>query len=127
MGPTVWITRFAGRFPPVVATASPAGRRWMRRITSRHSAMIAGPPARWIAPSTPPPPARWLLAALTIPSTASWVMSPRTRDTRQPFHSTSICRLQDAPQEVADAREVLLRHVFDHQRGHALRREQADV
>ena len=42
------------------------------------SAMIAGPPARWMAPSTPPPPRRPLLAALTIASTAIRVMSPWT-------------------------------------------------
>jgi hypothetical protein len=44
-----------------------------------HSCMIAGPPARWIAPSTPPPPARCVLAALTTASVDSLVMSPQER------------------------------------------------
>ena len=35
----------------------------------------AGPPARWIAPSTPPPPANRLFAALTRASTCWRVMS----------------------------------------------------
>src|SRR3984893_6047731 len=39
--------------------------------------MISGPPARWTAPSTPPPPASDWLAALTIASTGSVVMSAR--------------------------------------------------
>src|SRR5450759_5531397 len=38
--------------------------------------MIAGPPARWMAPSTPPPPASAELAALAMASTAIRVMSP---------------------------------------------------
>ena len=38
--------------------------------------MIARPPARWIAPSTPPPPASALFAALTIASAGIRVMSP---------------------------------------------------
>ena len=46
--------------------------------SSRHSSRISGPPARWMAPSTPPPPSRELLAALTMASTRSSVMSPRT-------------------------------------------------
>ena len=40
--------------------------------------MIARPPARWIAPSTPPPPASALFAALTIASAGIRVMSPST-------------------------------------------------
>src|SRR5690606_29277208 len=42
----------------------------------RHSSSNRGPAARWIAPSTPPPPSSELLAALTIASTASRVISP---------------------------------------------------
>src|SRR5580693_1579427 len=41
----------------------------------RHSASNSGPAARWIAPSTPPPPSKDWLAALTMASTASVVMS----------------------------------------------------
>src|SRR6202140_4261594 len=37
--------------------------------------MISGPPARWTAPSTPPPPASDWLAAFTMASTGSVVMS----------------------------------------------------
>jgi hypothetical protein len=39
-----------------------------------------GPPARWMAPSTPPPPIRLELAALTIASVACLVMSPWIMD-----------------------------------------------
>src|SRR6185369_9205752 len=42
----------------------------------RHSASSSGPAARWIAPSTPPPPSRDWLAALTMASTSSRVISP---------------------------------------------------
>jgi hypothetical protein len=38
--------------------------------------IAAGPAASWIAPSTPPPPSKERLAALTITSTFSLVMSP---------------------------------------------------
>ena len=37
--------------------------------------MISGPPARWIAPSTPPPPISEELAAFTMASVFSRVMS----------------------------------------------------
>src|SRR5665648_794010 len=79
-GPTVWITQRAWSSPAPVATASPTGRppgRPVRR-TSRHSARSAGPAAAWIAPSTPPPPSSEEFAALTMASTRSVVMSPRT-------------------------------------------------
>lgn len=42
------------------------------------SCRMAGPPALWMAPSTPPPPRSARLAALTIASTRCWVMSPWT-------------------------------------------------
>src|SRR3954471_6336443 len=71
-GPTVWITQRAGRRYPAVALASP-GRHPSR---PRHSASSSGPAARWMAPSTPPPPRRDSLAALTMASTSSCVMSP---------------------------------------------------
>src|SRR5689334_14118638 len=73
IGPTAWNTHLAGSFPAPVATADPGGHFPIRR----HSSRIEGPPARWIAPSTPPPPARELFAALTIASAETWVMSPR--------------------------------------------------
>ncbi len=49
--------------------------RFRSRAAIRHSANNSGPAARWIAPSTPPPPSREVLAAFTIASTASVVMS----------------------------------------------------
>src|SRR5256884_3060344 len=54
--------------------ASPGGQPPARRHASRSSV----PAARWIAPSTPPPPNRVVLAALTIASTACRVISPWT-------------------------------------------------
>src|SRR5665647_783365 len=74
------MTQRAGRSPAPVATASPTGRPsgYAVRRSSRHSASSRGPAARWMAPSTPPPPSRELLAALTIASTRSVVMSPST-------------------------------------------------
>src|SRR5450759_3334479 len=76
-GPTAWITQRAGRAPAPVATAVPAGVPYACR--ARSSAMISGPPARWIAPSTPPPPASAAFAALPIASAAIAVLSPSTR------------------------------------------------
>src|SRR5262245_44753142 len=67
-------------------TASPAGNPsgyCVRRI-SLHAANMSGPPARWIAPSTPPPPISVPLAALTMASTDSLVMSPVWTITRSP-------------------------------------------
>src|SRR5580692_5647549 len=61
-----------------------AGNRWPRVIlaapvaqppSALHSSYSSGPAARWIAPSTPPPPSKLRLAALTMASTASVVMS----------------------------------------------------
>ena len=45
--------------------------------------MIPGPPARWMAPSTPPPPTSALFAALTMTSALIRVMSPWTRRMRR--------------------------------------------
>src|SRR6266403_2984182 len=69
------MTKRAGSRPPRVSLASPVAQP----PSVRHSARISGPPARWMAPSTPPPPSSVVLAAFTIASTASFVMSPRTR------------------------------------------------
>src|SRR5580693_1515517 len=61
-----------------------AGNRWPRVIlaapvaqppSALHSSYSSGPAARWIAPSTPPPPSKLRLAALTMASTASVVIS----------------------------------------------------
>ena len=80
IGPAVCTIQRAGSRPAAVATAWPRGnRRPGRRATiSRHSASTAGPAARWIAPSTPPPPSSPGLAAFTITSTSASVMSPGT-------------------------------------------------
>ena len=72
-GPTVWTTKRAGNRKPGVATASPVGHRPSRA----HAASSSGPAAAKIAPHTPPPRASSELAALTIASTASVVISPR--------------------------------------------------
>src|SRR5687767_8503562 len=72
------MTYRAGSSPAVVAFASPVSQppSW------RHSWRIAGPPARWMAPSTPPPPSSDEFAAFTIASTFCFVMSPWTRSIR---------------------------------------------
>src|ERR1700722_4264448 len=62
--------RAGSRYPSVIF-APPVSQPF--RV--RHSARSSGPAARWIAPSTPPPPSRVLLAALTMASSASVVMS----------------------------------------------------
>src|SRR5204863_98801 len=45
------MTKRAGSRPPRVSLASPV----TQPPSVRHSARISGPPARWMAPSTPPP------------------------------------------------------------------------
>src|SRR5208283_4637853 len=82
MGPTVWMTYLAGRRPPVVRTALPAGRRPILATMRLHSSRIEGPPARWMAPSTPPPPRSEELAALTMASVVSLVMSAGPTNSR---------------------------------------------
>src|SRR5258708_2953097 len=71
-----------GRWPAGVTTASPGGSGPFSFRIRRQSSRMAGPPVRWMAPSTPPPPIRLELAALTMASTPSRVMSPRTSSTR---------------------------------------------
>ena len=68
---------------PVVATAAPAGSpRVAPARSARQARPISGPPARWIAPSTPEPPSRLELAAFTTASTCWAVMSPSTTSNR---------------------------------------------
>ena len=71
------MTYLASISPAVVDTASPVGRPlgYLFLRMARHASSISKPPARWIAPSTPPPPIRELLAALTMAQTFSLVMS----------------------------------------------------
>ena len=66
-----WITHRHGSSPPDVSTASPSAIGALRSDSS----WIAGPPAREIAPATPPPCSSRVLAALAIASTSSVVMS----------------------------------------------------
>src|SRR5881296_2057214 len=68
------MTKRAGSRPPRVSLASPV----TQPPSVRHSARISGPPARWMAPSTPPPPSSDELAAFTMASTSCVVMSPAT-------------------------------------------------
>ena len=63
--------------------------------------MIAGPPARWIAPSTPPPPTRALFAALTIAHDSTVVMSPWTRRI-----SVTVGTCQSSPRSVTKRRST---------------------
>src|SRR5437870_2690443 len=72
------MTCFAGSLYPRVILASPVSHH----LRVRHSSTSAGPAARWMAPSTPPPPARLLLAAVTMASTVWRVMSPSTTSIR---------------------------------------------
>lgn len=62
--PTVWITHGAGRSKSGVALASPVSQP----PSVPQCASSSGPTARWIAPSTPLPPSRLVLAALTMAS-----------------------------------------------------------
>src|SRR6266404_4730441 len=77
------MTKRAGSRPPRVSLASPVAQP----PSVRHSSRIWGPPARWMAPSTPPPPSSVVLAAFTITSVAWVVMSPRTSSTVAPAQS----------------------------------------
>src|SRR5688572_25232908 len=83
--------------------------------------MIVGPPRRWIAPSTPPPPASRLLAALTIASTSSKVMSPTdSSNTREPIcrfmghFPSNILHFRDGTLEASccELAEVLMRRSY---------------
>src|SRR3546814_11285298 len=65
------MTRRARRACPPVTLASPVGQP----PRALHSARRPGPAALWMAPSPPPPPSRDRLAAFTMASTASVVMS----------------------------------------------------
>jgi len=75
-GPTAWITYFAGSAPPEVQ----AGREWETSpcfaIHASLSSWITSPPRRTMDHATPPPCCKCSLAALTMASTSSSVMSP---------------------------------------------------
>src|SRR3954467_8728423 len=69
------MTNFAGNLPAPVMTAFPGGKLTILLTICWHFFRMLGPPARWIAPSTPPPPSREEFAALTMASVVSLVMS----------------------------------------------------
>ena len=77
-GPTAWMMHRAGRAKPGVARASPVGQR----PSAAHASARPGPAAAKIAPHTPPPASRAELAAFTMASVASAVMSPWTASRR---------------------------------------------
>src|SRR3990170_3180208 len=66
------MTYRAGSRPPVVAMASPT---WIGPLPMA-SRSISSPPARLIAPATPPPIHKWVFAALTTASAGTRVISP---------------------------------------------------
>ncbi len=66
-----WMIQRAGIRPAVVCTASPSPIGARRLLCS----WTSGPPAREIAPATPPPCCSIVLAALAIASTSRVVMS----------------------------------------------------
>src|SRR5450830_890189 len=122
------MTNLAGSWPPGVMTASPVGRPEGKtvRLSSWHAERMVGPPARWMAPSTPPPPKREPFAAFTMASTFWRVISPemaRTVPSRKlcienarAFGCARAGRLQRASarerqreREVEEGREVSLR------------------
>src|SRR5918992_892576 len=82
-----WMTQRAGMSPAVVSTASPSpiGAR------SSDSRCTSGPPAREIAPATPPPCFSSVLAALAIASTSSLVTSAARTSKSAMRTSLSIC------------------------------------
>src|SRR5688572_20520121 len=85
------MTHRAGRSKPGVILASPVGQP----LSLRQASSNRGPAARWMAPSTPPPPSSVELAVLTIASTDSRVMSPRTISMRSSSELTAACPVDD--------------------------------
>src|SRR5437762_13651981 len=114
------MTHFAWSFPPVVATACPVGRPsgWGSRRMARHSSRMAGPPVRWIAPSTPPPPSSVEFAAFTTASASCSVISPRARTILGPVMRARLTPLGlagavDVAEGLLVARDVLVEHAED--------------
>src|ERR1700759_3996280 len=68
--------------PAVVITASPTLQPPCLSRIFIHSSRMALPPARCIAPSTPPPPNNDVLAAFTMASTCILVISPEINSIR---------------------------------------------
>ena len=92
-----WMTQRDGMSPAVVSTASP---RPIGAFAS-DSRWTSGPPAREIAPATPPPWARSVFAALAMASTSSAVMS---------VSSTSIVAMTGYGTRMATIRRRVVAH-----------------
>src|SRR5437763_11161560 len=110
------MTHRALSFPAVVATACPVGSPppYSPARRARHSSRMAGPPLRWIAPSTPPPPMSEEFAAFTMAS-ASWlVISPRARTILGPvmrgLTSEMLAGTLDVAEGLLVPRDVLVQH-----------------
>jgi hypothetical protein len=73
--------------PAVVSTASP---RPIGALAS-DSRCTSGPPAREIAPATPPPCRSIVFAALAIASTSSFVTSPEMTSSSATVHILTNC------------------------------------
>src|SRR5262245_7172490 len=99
------MTHRARRFPPLVTTACPTAHVPIRS----HSSWIDGPPRRRIAPATPEPSCNASLAALTIASTESPVMSALVSSIEAAM-ALSASRSHGAGDGIGD-RQVRLRHV----------------
>ena len=112
-GPTVCIDvarRQAAR------RSSPSRRRSRSRRAAGTPRGSPGPPARWMAPSTPPPPSSDSLAALTIASTTCSVMSPQ-RDLDASGHRPISIDFADAPTPILPRRARLQRQDAGQGRG----------
>lgn len=70
-GPTACITNFAGKLKAGVIFAQPV----LQPLSVIQNSLNSGPAALCIAPSTPPPPVKELLAAFTIASICKVIMS----------------------------------------------------
>src|SRR5437762_13237299 len=123
------MTHRALSFPAVVATACPVGSPppYSPARRARHSSRMAGPPLRWIAPSTPPPPRSEEFAAFTIASASCSVISPRTRTILGPVMRRRLTSQRptgavDLAERLRVAPDVLVQHAEDvehHGRGDA--------
>src|SRR3954471_13880954 len=91
--------------PASVAAACPVGSDPIRSRNARRAVSWTDPPARRIAPSTPPPPMRPLLAALTTASTFCSVMSPRTSTISMPSAAVELVRIRPDTARLGQCRQ----------------------
>src|SRR4029079_4112774 len=94
---------------PASPVASPSGNRRLQ------SSSTDGPPARWMAPSTPPPPRIRLLAALTTAPTCGWGMCAHTHEisTAQAWPTAAVSRRTLELRGHGSASEVLVEEPGD--------------